>query len=246
MKQALSEKMKRKFTRPNKFTETIKELNTQRLTEHQAQEIIERRGLPKSVVNAIKWKQHSPSYLTNALKLDSKFLTSLTSETKILELGAGTGRLTNWILNNSKIKPENYTILDLVYSNTKPSMKKKIALLIKKGKIKPIQEQILQHEYPKNHYNHIFLPESFFPEFLAPEHIKSYEFKSGVRKQNARIFEMLIKKLNPALKKGGTIRLSSKINIGHMVWGIKKEIKELNLQGYNISFTNTGVILKKK
>ncbi len=56
---------------------------------------------------------------------------------RVLELGAGSGRLANALIKKEHIKPENYVLGDIVYgTHEAPALKKKVFLNAKKGKTK--------------------------------------------------------------------------------------------------------------
>ncbi len=82
----------------------------------------------------IQWIYFSPESQRWHIHADASFLASLTPAPQVLEIGAGTARLANQILNHSRLNPQNYHLMDAHYGNAPPWMKKKIFLLWKQKK----------------------------------------------------------------------------------------------------------------
>ncbi|MDO8428635.1 MAG: hypothetical protein Q7S92_05480 [Candidatus Diapherotrites archaeon] len=138
-----------------------------------------------------QWSMNAPWILRQHLKLDSAFFSSLRSETRVLEIGSGTGRLTDYLLKRTPLKPENYELLDIAYGEYLPYLKGKIYRLIKAGKLKASQGNMFTHKYSKKFYDHILVPEAYFP-------MNGQETLSG-----------LVEQLMPALRENGALRITT-------------------------------------
>ncbi|MDO8538078.1 MAG: hypothetical protein Q7S21_04290 [archaeon] len=178
----------------------------------------------------------------HTLQLDRDFFSSLKPNTKVLEIGAGTGRLADYLLKNSKLRPENYEIMDKRYGEKEmPFLRKKIFLLMKKRRIKVTKANMWEHGFKKNAYNHILIPEGFF----ASSEITKKMWKPGMSTsaRDELLIETvtgLVGKLGRALKQNGTLRIS-------YIWPeILEEIEKRNLfHGFKVTIKTTSIILQK-
>jgi len=146
---------------------------------------------------------------------------SFNEKTKILEIGAGSGRLAQHLLKNTKLKPENYELFDAEYGDHLPWLKRKIYSLSRQNKLKLTQGDMWNHKFPKNVYSHIFIPNAFFPdvqkdrELYSELIIKAREGKLEkslaadlIGYKDCLFLQELLNNLLPSLKSNGTIRVS--------------------------------------
>ena len=207
--------------------------------------------LPKGILAALK---HKKPYVTfpvskhnHVLRLDETFLNSINPQSKVLEVGAWTGRLASRILKRTKINPKNYELLDLFYAHGVPALKKRVYYLQKKGKIKLSDENIIVKQLPPNYYDHILIPESFFPESIVGKTIFEEMVDKGVQggkgpvpAENA-VLRQLVMHLSPAVKVNGSIRISRSYEDHSFELAHLKNI----LPNFKIEYTSTGVILTR-
>ena len=173
-------------------------------------------------------KFFSPRHHLKNMALTKKFLASLGPETKVLEMGAGSGRLTNFLLKNSSLRPENYTMFDLAYDKAPPWFKRKVSAFINAGRLKLIKGDMFTYSYPRNAFHHVLIPEAFFVSDAYYERVKELgaetrkriaagkarkgEGKRKYREASSVVYveelKKLVDRLAPAVKKGGSIRLS--------------------------------------
>ena len=154
------------------------------------------------------------------LAFDKPFLGSIGPNTRMLEIGYGSGRLTDYLLRSTRLAPGNLTIVDFAFPDAGQYQKKRVFLAQKTGRIKRLTGNYMLQNYPKNHFDHIILPESFFNTFKG-----------------------MLKKLAPALKTGGTLRIS---------FAHPQAIQDLANAGFFepfgvtvINSTRRGVVLRK-
>lgn len=203
------------------------------------------RKIPPRIRRLHSYSQTPASRHTGVI-LDRAFFASLRPDTRILEIGAGTGRLADYLIAHTKLRPENYEILDKGYwKRSMPWLKKKIFLSAKNGKIKVTKADMWDHRYPENSYDHILVPESFFPDYAKG--FPGAEQRARLNKDeqlqlNIKFLKKLVEKLGPSLRHHGSIRIS---------WfGYKAELAELERQNpfLNFKLSTTpagGVILER-
>lgn len=191
--------------------------------------------IPKRIMWSRKYQAFNQEEHIRKLKLDNKFFSSLKPDTKVLEIGSGTGRLTNYLLKHSRLQPENYHLLDNSYGENMPWIKSRVKRLMNQGKIKYFNANMWTHEYPKNTYDHILIPENFFI-WTSPE----YQEHEGITEAKINVLRKFVKKLEPALKPKGSIRIS------YIHEEAVKQIKKNKvLPQFKIISTKGGIILQK-
>lgn len=196
---------------------------------NRSRELLRLRGeMPRRLRKTIGYHYFSPATHVERLKLDSKFFASLTGKSSVLEIGAGTGRLADYLLKHSRLKPENLDLMDRQYDKHPPWLKKRIKALVDEGRLKLIEGDM--YEFPfKKRYDHILIPEAFFnlASNVSPEFGKAHERVSRAAKkegwfvedrlENTEAFEwfldavqtrILVERLEASVKAGGSIRIS--------------------------------------
>ncbi len=153
------------------------------------------RFAPKRFILPAAFLRFKPSHHLQALALDREFFNSITPESRILEIGASSGTLTNYLLQRARVRPENYTIMDHMYALKIP-LKRKVATLVKQGKVRQIAENYHSHNFGTEQWNHILMPASLFPNLQAG----SLDYDEDISN--------LFKKMLRHLKIGGTLRAS--------------------------------------
>jgi len=124
----------------------------------------------------------------------------------VLELGAGTGRLGDWLLKKTALRPEGYVAVDQIYGE-RPEvfMKARVWKQAKRGKIRLLKGNIwkpgpIHRALTGETFDHILIPEGLMePGWERPPVELEEPRKAG------RVFaRILVKKL----KQGGTLRFS--------------------------------------
>lgn len=194
-----------------------------------------------------EYNAFSPKDQAAVLELGSNFLSSLSQNHHVLEIGAGTGRLADFLLRRSKLKPENYELLDLNYGPNMPFVKKKVFLHHKSGRMKLIQADMFRHKYPRNYYDHIIVSDALVPfNITAPTGIrpKFSESSKGSHLVNVEVgfLKILVGKLSPSLRTNGSIRIC---NVFASTWAL---ISKQNIfPGFELKYIpQGGLILQKK
>tara|TARA_Y100000310_G_scaffold327376_1_gene393633 strand:+ start:4030 stop:4596 length:567 start_codon:yes stop_codon:yes gene_type:complete len=154
------------------------------------------------------------------LLLGEDFLSSITPQTRILEVGFGSGQLTNFLMKKSALSPKNITLLDFDYRSLE-YVQSSVRRLIKKGVIKHIKSDVVDYNHPENAYDHIIMPESHF-----------------------RRMGVTMDKLVPALKPGGTIRMSNVPTIDYRNFHKTDFFNKLGLEV--VEHNGRGLILRKR
>ncbi|MFH1225636.1 MAG: hypothetical protein V1676_07620 [Candidatus Diapherotrites archaeon] len=130
------------------------------------------------------WKRHKGLFLPKTGKKYAYFKPSvqwadlnlgelpLDAKTRILQIGAGSGRLAAWLFGMKKLRPENYDLMDLAYSpkggkwdGSGVYFKSRIANLLRAGKIRIMRGNMYSYKFSKEahgRYDHILLPNAFF------------------------------------------------------------------------------------
>jgi len=143
-----------------------------------------------------RYLRFKPSHHVRVLHLNDGFLRGLTNNTRVLEIGSHTGGLTDYLLGKSKLRPENYTLLDRLYITPHIPLKRKVAELVKRKKIRMIAADYHEYDFGNEQWNHILMPASLFPRKGA----KSEEVHSDMIKA--------IEKILRHVEIGGTLRVS--------------------------------------
>ncbi|MFH0906377.1 MAG: hypothetical protein V1824_03495 [archaeon] len=153
-----------------------------------------------------------------SLIIDSVFLKKLSPKSKIIEIGSGTGRLADYILNHSEINPVNYTMVDLDYAlpRSGPFLNRHIFELYNKslkskGKkgIELIAESAFKFQ-PSERVEHIIISNIDISTKTSDDLIS------------------LFKKLSNSVVKGGTIRFYT---TNRKFWTFRKSIE---IDGFKI------------
>ena len=191
------------------------------------------------------------------LKLDDAFLKSISPQTKILEIGFGSGRLTKFLLKNTELRPENLQVIDSMYNNwdanpldveyhgreinpTKPKVpyvKRKIARLIARKRLTVIRAEATEHRYPKDFFDHVI-------------------FSEGIFGLDTKYF---LQQIAQAVKHGGTLRMSNiqkafeSMGIDFFWWEpqnrerLLEKLRHIVPQEFEITdLTERGLILRRK
>ena len=112
-----------------------------------------------------KWEAFKVKEVKEEFEWDKTgFFEGITPKTRILEIGAGTGRLAQKILK-TKARPENITLVDLAYTKNKiPSMKSNVYYLARKGRLKIFHGNLFKPEFDKGKkFDKIIISHAFFP-----------------------------------------------------------------------------------
>jgi len=139
-----------------------------------------------------------------------RFLRGINENAKILEVGSGSGRLADFILRNSKCRPENYFMMDLAYKEKVPFLKSKIFKLIKEKKIGVLAQDLFNPKL-KGKFDKIIIAESFFvPERFFKKELRKSNL-SGVHQEESDAFGLLkvIDLYLPLLNPKGELFLSN-------------------------------------
>jgi hypothetical protein len=138
-----------------------------------------------------------PKQIVAALGLESFFGSIPQKERrnyKILEIGAGSGRLTKHLVKKFGFSPENYSIGDLDYAKGKgkgPFLKSEVHKWVEKGKMKKFHLNLLtKPRKALGSFNLILIP-SVLP-LIAPE-------------KKLRAIDSILKNYLPLLQQNGTI-----------------------------------------
>lgn len=175
----------------------------------------------------------------NELGLDKEFLNSLESDTKVLELGSGTGRLAKYLLGNSKLKRENYTIFDLSYMDKMPYLKGRIWRSYKSGKLNLLGGNYYTFDFGDEKWHHIIIPHAFFTPFhgLVEE------------KETPHLIKTLANKFLPHCYDGGSLRINHVDTPERIpekdLLQFNKFLKTLEKKGITIKWENGSIIFTK-
>jgi len=111
----------------------VRQVNPRRLRKRVRPEKLTKESVPLKGFEVFSVAHHR-----KFLRLDDPFLRSLTSQSRVLEIGFGSGRLANFLLKNSQLKPENFHLMDKEYIRDLPYLNRLIRQLISKGRIKAV------------------------------------------------------------------------------------------------------------
>ncbi len=150
-----------------------------------------------------------------------RFFNSLTSDSRVLEVGASDGRLAHYIMSHSPVKPKNYVLMDLAYGG--------------KWEV-PRYPRIPKKEYDQYRrvngnlffppfrgvaiFDKIIIPESFFTEISSSNRETQRYIMRNLSRQEREIargqfptdavfLHILLKKYLPFLRQGGELYVSN-------------------------------------
>ncbi len=213
-----------------------------------AEQIWERRQKTlKRIRVAKEYDMFPPSRHSVELKIGQRFLDSLGPNTKILEVGAGSGRLTEFILKRSKIRPENYTILDYEFGRAVSApLTRTVFSLLKKGKLRILGGNFLERDFGKESYDHILVPQSFFMDSATAKNRRDLArmHDTGYPDNRVNYLALIVEHLKPALRPKGSIRVSSIQFLDFPATAIKT--LRLFFPEFDVADTNGGFIFIKK
>ncbi len=185
------------------------------------------------IAHTLFYQSFSPRHHIAVLDLDEAFLESVTPHTKILELGAGSGRLADYLLRKTKVDSSHYILADPAYVGRPPGLKRRVYRLWKKGVV-----QLAPLSYTGKivgKYHHILLPES-------------------VLASREDLYEKLItlmRSLLPHVRAGGSLRMSyvpkpRKLEEQPPAFSrYSAYAKQLTDAGYRIRYTGGGVVIER-
>ncbi len=206
----------------------------------------DRAVLPPRLAASSRYQYFEPRWHVRNLRLDSDFINSLNENARLLEIGPGTSRLTDYLLRNSSIKPENYELMDTMYAGSIPFLKRRVSKLIRKGKLKTISANMWDYPYPTNRYDHILIPEAYFPIYRGHDGtiqpagwFGRLENDEKTQVASAHL-EHLVRLIGPSLRHGGSIRLS------HYGLPLSDEFKDKISREFKIWKSRGGLVLEKK
>lgn len=174
----------------------------------------------------------------NALKLDRTFFKSLSSKTKVLEIGAGSGRLMQFLLDHSALRSENVVLADIAYGSPSkmPPLKKGIYSLYKSGKIKLRKADMWASRFKKSEFDHILVSEAM----IHPIVFDNVGFDLSSKDPRIVAIKSLVSRLLPAVKQGGTLRVSP------LIPPYIECLKQENVfKGLDVEFTSGGMVITK-
>jgi|GEM_PF-2395038 len=250
---------------------TEKKLN---VIEHKQQSPVGRQELVKIYHHRIN-PLHSncgTSFYINRFRLNKHFLESISSKTKIMEIGVGTGNVAKYLLAHSKIEKHNYSLIEMNYDGLPKWKKDNLTNLERYHKISVTKENIFFGKLPEGRYNHILLVESFDPAMyfvrelargsiheisLEDQYDKvvqaiatknKIDFDKAVVVLEGKAFMELAEKLKPSLEDNGDIRISPVSNI--LIGLINEYPDKMKPKGFEIEVINSdksfsSVLLRK-
>ncbi len=163
--------------------------------------------MPLRLAASARNTTHLTSRHVRELRLNKLFLDSLGSNTRVLEVGPGTGRLADWLLRHSELDERNYEMLDLAYGINPPYLKKRVFLLKQRRPNQARRGNVFTEILPKEKYDHILLPRSFTPQ-THPKYSEILGENQSEPEAYSRVMKELLLKLAPSLKIQGSIRIS--------------------------------------
>ena len=214
----------------------LNQLRTMRKNQPEFAELARR--VPPHLLHWLEYASFQTKLHVRRLGLSKTFLKTLGPTTRMLEIGAGSGRLTEHLIKNTRLTPENYEIMDISYEQNPPFLKKAIHLLKRRRRIKVTAGNMFEREYPQDYYHHILLPEAFHPRTL-----EDYgKLEEDIEPAGAELVALarLVNKLARALKYNGTIRIS-----GIHLSLARRVIRRKVFPAFRIRRTSGGLILTK-
>lgn len=183
-----------------------------------------------------RWIPFNVKHHLITLHLDDSFLKGITSRTKLLILGEGSGRLADYFFRKTRVLPENMVLVDKAYTKRHTGLKKKVFLYWKQGRLQLKKNNFFNGVEGKFH--HILIPEAVFP-------ISRHSVDPTI---TFRDYQKLLENNLPNLEPGGTLRATwipepdmSPPNL--RVRRFKAFLDGLTKQGYAISEKNNTYII---
>jgi len=168
---------------------------------------------PKRLEKQFQYSYFNIDYHKNVFGINKAFNKKITEKTKILEIGAGSGRFADYLLRKTKLESKNLDLLDSQFKKGDlPYLKSLIWNLQKKGKINLIQGNMYDYKLNKK-YDYIFVTSAIFtlrsPEIIN-KIIKNIGKAHTVEQSQLKLesLNVLVNNLHPALNLGGEIRLN--------------------------------------
>ncbi|MFA4907332.1 MAG: class I SAM-dependent methyltransferase, partial [archaeon] len=147
--------------------------------------------IPAVAINNFKWHEKA-------------FLSGITPKTKVLEIGAGSGRLVEFLLKRTNLRPENLAIADLTYGTIfSPALKRKVYSLVAKGKIRILSDNFESRNKPflgGEKFDKIILSNFFVVKPKVPA--------EGVLSEHMHQFRWSFENLFPLMKVNGELFIS--------------------------------------
>jgi len=168
---------------------------------------------PKRLEKQFRYNYFNIEYHKNVFGINEAFNKKITEKTKVLEIGAGSGRFADYLLRKTKLESKNLDLLDIQFKKDDlPYLKSLIWNLQKKGKLNLIQGNMYEHKLNKK-YDFIFVTSAIFT-IRSPEIINKITTNIGKAKTveqsqlKLESLNVLVNNLHPALNLGGEIRLN--------------------------------------
>lgn len=201
---------------------------------------------PKIAARLPRWATFQVEGHLQTLGLDNEFMQSLTPETRVLEIGAGTGRLANYLLKRTPLQPRNYILFDKAYEAIPPALKRRIFRRWRKGRgsLKLVAGDYFTFDFGEigtGKWHHIIMPESYFGKESG-----SIDF------EYAQLLSF-IKKMLDHVEPGGSLRMSSHLPLPEYtrrrfvrgaVKAFRNYLRKLEQLGYRITFEIGSLVIK--
>jgi SAM-dependent methyltransferase len=169
------------------------------------------------------YEYYNVKHTMKRLGINKDFLIKINENTRVLEIGSGSGRFADFLLRKTKLKPENLELMDLQFKKEDlPYLKSLVYRLQNKGKIKLTQGDLFTHDYKGKFYDIVLIPNSFFSFVTLQNKLEREKFKEIIIRKYKRIINkftiteikkieslnIFLKRIDPAIKINGEIRIN--------------------------------------